>query len=248
MINLPLKIRDKRRSMKGVYRKQVSYIAIIMIMSMVFPYKMQAQRSVEVGVLGGMAYYNGDIYPGKPFMKPQGALGLLGRYNFNDRWTVKASFTAGNVTGTGTVPRQNNSTMLGVSFSTNIDELAFTGEFNFWEYETGSSNKRHFVPYLMGGIGFFRYQGNDYKNTNLYSFNGNSAALIFGFGFKYSLTKRIGLATEWGMRKTFTDNLDDVSYPYANSLNNRDWYNFTVVSITYKINLTHGMSCKSLNW
>jgi len=220
-------------------------MAIMMMISMVFPVEMQAQQSVEVGILGGMAYYNGDIYPAKPFVKPQAAYGLLGRYNFNNRWTAKASFIHGTITGKGTVNSANNISMKYVNFSTNIDELAFTGEFNFWEYATGN-NMQRISPYLMGGISFFQYKGSAYANYQ--NFTGTSTALIFGLGFKYSLTKRLGLAVEWGMRKTLTDKLDNVYYSYANHLNNKDWYNFTVASITYKINLTHSISCKSLNW
>ncbi|MBN2773588.1 MAG: hypothetical protein JXR31_05025, partial [Prolixibacteraceae bacterium] len=94
-----------------------------MIISLVFPVKMQAQRSLEVGILGGVAYYNGDIYPGKLFVKPQAAYGLLARYNFNNRWTAKASFTHGTITGEGTVNSVDNTSMVGVNFSTNVDEL-----------------------------------------------------------------------------------------------------------------------------
>ena len=247
MINLPLKIRDKRRSMKDVHQKQCSYIAVIMLVGMVFPFELQAQQSVEAGILGGGAYYNGDINPGKPFVEPRAAYGLLARYNFDDRWAIKASFTHGTVTGLGYVPTTDNSSTMGVNFSTNIDELALTGEFNFWEYETGN-NMRRLSPYIMGGCGLFHYKGSVYKDTNFSNFSGYSPALIFGFGFKYSLTKKLGLAAEWGMRKTLTDNIDNVSYSYAKSLNEKDWYNFTVASITYKIDLTHGQSCKDLKW
>ncbi len=247
MINLPLKIRDKRRSMKDGYQKQCSFIAIIVLVGMVFPLELQAQQSVEAGILGGVAYYNGDVNPGKPFVKPQATYGLLARYNLNDRWAVKASFSHGTISGSGYVPAPDNSTTMGVNFSTDIDEIAVTGEFNFWEYETGSSMHR-FTPYIMGGGGLFRYHGSAYKDTNLSHYNGISPAMLFGFGFKYSVTKKIGLAAEWGMRKTLTDNLDNVSYPYATNLNSKDWYNFTVASITYKIDLASGMSCKTLTW
>ncbi|MBE0651953.1 MAG: porin family protein [Bacteroidales bacterium] len=247
MINLPLKIRDKRRSMKDVCQKQCSYIVVVMLVGMVFPLELQAQQSVEVGILGGMAYYNGDINPGKPFVKPQATFGVLARYNFNDRWTVKGSFTHGSVTAKGFVPTPDNSSIMGVNFSTNIDELALTGEFNFWKYETGN-NFRRMSPYIMGGGGLFHYHGSVFKDTDYSNYSGFSPALIFGFGFKYSLTKKLGLAAEWGMRKTFTDNLDNVSYPYATNLNEKDWYNFTVASLTYKIDLTRPMSCKNLTW
>ncbi len=250
MINLPLKIRDKRRSMKDVHQKQCSYIAFIMLVSMAFPFELQAQQSVEAGILGGTAYYNGDINPGKPFVKPQAVYGLLARYNFDDRWSAKVSFAHGTVIGNGTVPNQSNTSNIDTSFSANINELALTGEFNFWEYETGS--KQHlFSPYIMGGGSIFHYSGNSYKTgsqNNQQSYNGYCPSLIFGFGFKYSLTKKLGLTAEWGMRKTLTDNIDNVSYSYAKSLNAKDWYNFTVASITYKIDLTHGQSCKNLKW
>ncbi len=251
MINLPLKIRDKCRSMKGVCRKPYFFIAVILLAWMAFPLELRAQQSVEAGIMGGLAYYNGDVNPARPFVNPQATFGLLARYNIDNRWTVKGSASFGTVTGSGTVALQDNTGMTQVHFTTHVEELALTGEFNFWKYETGSSFAR-ISPYIMGGVALFHYSGTGVGNQDAIgttkSFGGISPALIFGFGMKYSLTKKIGLALEWGMRKTLTDNLDQVSYSYATNLNNNDWYNFTVASITYKIDLTHGMSCKNLKW
>ena len=39
-------------------------------------------------------------------------------------------------------------------------------------------------------------------------------SIPFGVGAKANLSKNIGLSFEWGMRKTFTDYLDDVSKKY----------------------------------
>ncbi len=39
-------------------------------------------------------------------------------------------------------------------------------------------------------------------------------SIPFGVGVKTNLAKNIGLSIEWGMRKTFTDYLDDVSQSY----------------------------------
>ena len=46
-------------------------------------------------------------------------------------------------------------------------------------------------------------------------------AIPFGLGFKWSIAKHVGIGVEWGMRKTFTDYIDDVSttYPEATALN-----------------------------
>ncbi|MFW5705795.1 MAG: hypothetical protein ACOCX8_02215, partial [Bacteroidota bacterium] len=53
-----------------------------------------------------------------------------------------------------------------------------------------------------------------------YSLYGLSA--VFGFGIKYSLGSRVGIGLEWGMRKTFTDYLDDISGEYKLDFNNLD--------------------------
>jgi hypothetical protein len=39
-------------------------------------------------------------------------------------------------------------------------------------------------------------------------------SIPFGVGAKANLSKNIGISFEWGMRKTFTDYLDDVSKRY----------------------------------
>lgn len=227
--------------MKDVNQKQCSYVVLLMLLGIVLPLESQAQKSIEVGVLGGVAYYNGDINPGKPFVQPKAAYGFLARYNLDNRWALKLSYTYGNIAGSDSISKAVANRNF--SFSTSLNELAVTGEFNFWQYSIGS--KLHFfTPYIMGGGSFFLYShklfnGSVHQNPNKkYSF-----ALIFGYGFKYSLTKKLGLAIEWGMRKTFTNDLDDISTNYT-----KDWYNFTVVSITYKINFANGQNCRKLKW
>jgi len=91
-------------------------------------------------------------------------------------------------------------------------------------------------------------------------------AIPFGVGFKFSLSKNASLGIEYGIRKTFTDYLDDVSTTYADTSglkaentriamllsdrsgryypegynrgdeNNKDWYTFLGVTLTFKIN------------
>jgi hypothetical protein len=39
----------------------------------------------------------------------------------------------------------------------------------------------------------------------------------FGFGGKFSISKRFAIGIEWGFRKLFTDYLDDVSTTYADA-------------------------------
>ncbi len=240
----------------------------------------QDNKSIEIGTLGGISYYNGDINPVMPFVQPQPVYGIIGRYNFTDRWAVKVSLSHGSITGNDkfskAVPNRN------LSFKTDINEIAITGEFNFMKYNTGST-MYIFSPYLLGGLSTFQYTPRSLTGINLRNkgtegqiigyrnrkqYKNYSFALIFGFGFKYSLTKKLGFAVEWGMRKTFTDYLDDVSTTYyqnkvkglsdptgthlkgeqRGNSKTKDWYNFTTASITYKIDLNKGQNCKKLKW
>ncbi len=240
----------------------------------------QDNKSIEIGALGGISYYNGDINPGKPFVQPQPVYGIIGRYNFTDRWAVKVSLSHGNITGNDKFSKAVLNRNL--SFKTDINEIAVTGEFNFMKYNTGST-MYIFSPYLLGGFSTFQYTPRSLTGTNLRNigtegqiigyrnrkqYKNYSFALIFGFGFKYSLTKKLGFAVEWGMRKTFTDYLDDISTTYyqnkvkglsdptgkhlkgeqRGNSKTKDWYNFTTASITYKIDLNKGQNCKKLKW
>jgi hypothetical protein len=90
------------------------------------------------------------------------------------------------------------------------------------------------TPYFFGGLAVFRFnpyafdengekvflkplstegQGLDGYNTKPYGLT--QFALPAGFGLKYAFDDRVRLGFEVGLRKTFTDYLDDVSTNYA---------------------------------
>jgi hypothetical protein len=49
-------------------------------------------------------------------------------------------------------------------------------------------------------------------------YNLNGIAIPFGMGFKMNIGPAIAFQMEWGLRKTWTDYLDDVSTSYVNSV------------------------------
>ncbi len=279
---------------KEKYQKQAGIIIMMFFMFVFMPRLILAQSSVEIGLHGGVAYYNGDINPALPFVMPLPTYGILARYNIDDRWTVKLMYSYAKVQGDDLVSKAVNNRFL--NFVTTINDLSLTGEFNFMNYFTGSK-KSNFTPYLMGGVGAFLYtpKGKD-SGGNLYDlrslgtegqndtarhikpYKKYSFALVFGLGLKYSLTRRLGLGVEWSMHKTFTDYLDDVSTTYylnGPSLNpgnlsaaeyfsdpsashlpgeqrgnssTKDWFGFTNLTVTYKIDLVKNRGCNSLKW
>ncbi len=289
---MPLKIRDKLEMRINL---PIAVICLLLLLSGggLFSHALHAQNTLEAGILGGVSYYNGDIVPGTPFVSPQPAYGGIIRYNFGNRWTAKLTYTHAKVMGDDTKTKAVKDRML--NFTSVIDDISATGEFNFMTYSTGS--RRHkFTPYLTAGVGFFffdpmtTYKGTTYHLRDLGTEGQNvhydgrkpykkyNFAAIFGFGFKYSLSKRFGLSAEWNMHKTFTDYLDDVSTTYyldgpALDPNNltaaeyfsdptlshtpgeergnsgtKDWFGIAQISITYKIELNKRRGCKNLQW
>ncbi|MBI2280060.1 MAG: hypothetical protein HYU68_05160 [Bacteroidetes bacterium] len=57
---------------------------------------------------------------------------------------------------------------------------------------------------------------------------------------KFDFIRNIGLNIEWGVRKTFTDEIDGLPQTYSNGYqisnsNNNDWYSFAGITLNYKI-------------
>ena len=262
---------------------------IFALIIMLFTTTISAQ-TLEVGGFVGTSYYLGELNPGLPFNQTQLAYGGLIRYNINSRWAVKFSYNRGKLQGSdatgGSVVNRD------LDFKSQINDFSLVAEFNFWEYFTGSK-KNYFAPYIFGGVSYFTFNSTSIGGADLHAagtegqnvgfegrspYNKYSFAVPFGFGFKYSVTDRLGIAIEWGMRKTFTDYIDDISTTYyfdaaspppeisrENQLlsdptmshdanvqrgddKTNDWYNFTGVTVTYKFDLRRNKGCSNVNW
>ncbi|MHC1776733.1 MAG: DUF6089 family protein [Lentimicrobium sp.] len=189
-----------------------------------------AQRYGEIGISGGGMYYLGDLNPGKQFLMTQPAFGGFVRHNFNERLAVRAGLTYGILKGDDAVSGQNQRRNL--NFQSSITDISGTFEFNFFNYFIGSQ-RYYFTPYMYGGasVFFFNPKGNvNGELTELRSLGTEGQgspeypwmkeygkigfAIPFGIGIKYSLGSFVGLSVDWGMRKTFTDYIDDVSTYY----------------------------------
>lgn len=192
---------------------------------------LSGKAQLEIGGFIGGSYYIGDINPAVPFRQTGLGYGVLFRYALNARWAVRLNVYEGNLTGDDNVSKFIEDRDL--KFNSDITEIAGVGEFNFLPYFTGSK-KNYFTPYIFGGVGvvFYSPKVGDVSLRDKYTEGqedaqylvpDNSADRIystatfcipFGVGVKYSFSKRIAATLEWGMRKTFSDYMDDVSYTY----------------------------------
>jgi hypothetical protein len=256
--------------------------SVLLLFLVLFAPNSFAQRSGDLGVLGGVTYYIGDLNPALPFRLSKKAYGLMYRQNFNSRVSVRAHFIKGKVAGDDAISKAN--TQRNLNFESLITEGGVQLEINFFDFYIGS--KMHPIsPYLFGGAAVFFYEpfGNvagarvslnplategQSKEYKKYAFSAP-----FGIGVKYSISKHLGIGAEWGMRKTTTDYLDDVSKTYyfdattvtpasatvaqlasdpllthsagmqRGNSRDTDWYSYAGISLTLKIKLLKKESC-----
>ena len=117
-----------------------------------------------------------------------------------------------------------------LAFETHITEFSAIGEYYIFNLE-----EQKFSPYVFGGLAVFHFNPYDYNGGTQKIFlkplstegEGLSQypdrkpyaltqlAIPFGGGVKYAFNDRLRLGLELGMRKLFTDYLDDVSTTYA---------------------------------
>lgn len=219
-------MKRNRATQKHKHLQQKSKLLILGVISMLLLINTSSAQTLEVGAFGGGAYYLGDLspseFPSGHFDKYSPALGGVLKYNFNQRLSVGLSATQTNIT-------------LGapVIDTIQINELAISGEINFFPYSISDGNNS-WTPYIFGGVAFF-----DSKHTDLK----DQISFPFGIGIRVNPINKIGINLFWGPRKTFTDNLDNE--PLSIGLHN-DWYVFYGLNITFAFRLKKDNGCRNI--
>jgi len=194
-------------------------------------------QSRELGIMAGVMGYRGDLdatmYDTR-YLHP--ALGVVYRRSYSNHWVFKAAGSYGRIEGNDANAEDFWSRNRNLSFRSAIVELSGQIEFNFFPYQTASPYTR-FSPYLLCGLTGFYFNpkaeinnewvalqplGTEGQGTEFYSdrkpYRRTSMAFTFGGGFKFKIMRRFGVAIETGVRRTYTDYLDDVSGTYADPL------------------------------
>lgn len=187
------------------------------------------QDGWELGFWLGSSFYFGDLNTNYNLSLPGPAGGLLARYNFNKRTSIKFSANYGIVKGDDAVSKNIFERVRNLNFESAVLDGSLQLEFNFLPYQHGSKDE-FFTPYVFGGFSIFHYnptaefEGEKYNLRELGTegqFQGEeyfsvSAGLLYGLGFKVDLSYEWSLNIEIGARQLFTDYIDDVSTVYPN--------------------------------
>ena len=221
----------------------------LLLLLIVFSSTSFAQR-VHVGVFGGAAAYLGDLTD-KIFPKKvtNGAVGVTVNYEVTDFLMVRAGLTYSVVGGADRYSKKTDMRLRNLSFETNIFEFSAVGE-----YHLLNLNESNYSPYVFAGLAIYKFnpyayddggqkqylrplstegQGiNGYADRIPYSLT--QFAIPFGGGVKFAVNDDFRIGVEVGLRKLFTDYLDDVSKNYIDPIDLQAARGFKAVDISYR--------------
>jgi len=189
----------------------------------------------EFGLTGGAFYYIGDLNPTKHYPRDTKlAGGLLFRHNMSDRWALRVQALYGTLQAYDSDSDDSLQVVRNLHFRSRTFEASAVMEVNFFKYRSREKGSRRWTPFLFAGLAYFRANPQAQLNDTWYSLQslgtegqGTSArdtepykidqlAIPFGAGLKFNFG-RIDMQLEWGMRRTYTDFIDDVSGTYVDN-------------------------------
>src|SRR5262245_31777613 len=209
---------------------KTGFLFIVFSLNVLF---LQSQR-LHVGLAGGLANYNGDLldklYPKKI---TNGFIGFTVHYELQDQILLRGGYNFARVNGSDTHAEKPDLQLRNLQFESAVSEFSLVGEYHLFNlYE------KRFTPYVFAGLAIFHFNPYTYDSTGKKTFlkplstEGQGIypnkkdyslwqpAIPFGGGFKFAINENLRIGIELGLRKLFTDYLDDVStsYPDQNDL------------------------------
>ncbi|MEO5681482.1 MAG: DUF6089 family protein [Chitinophagaceae bacterium] len=188
-------------------------------------------QNLHVDLFGGFSNYQGDLQD-KNFTTSQakGAVAIGLKYDLSNHFSVRTNFSYAALSASDKYSRQADLRARNISFKTKITEANLLLDYNILNL-----NYHKFTPYVFAGVAVFHYNPYAYDSTGNKIFlqplstegQGLAAypdrklyyltqfAIPFGGGLRWRFTDNITLSYELGLRKTFTDYLDDISTTYA---------------------------------
>ena len=211
--------------------------------------KALAQPSVDIGIFGGAGTYFGDMTKIDLQKSINPAYGGFVRFNFNPRYALRFNVINGTIGAEGEFDSQPNPLDKFWSFNKNVLDISMNFEWNYLKYIVGDKDTR-WTTFLYGGVGMQTYKYNIVTLNSQIDGSEITPTIPFGLGVKYNLSKRWGIGFEGGLRKTFSDKLDNLDDPlsylntnvtpnvqvkFTDQLHNNDWTSYVGIHLVYKL-------------
>lgn len=207
--------------------------ALLLTLPLLIATGLRAQVS-ELGITGGVTYYIGDLNPYRHYPKDTKiAYGIVYRYNFSDRYAIRLQGLTGTLQAYDSNSSDSLQLLRNLSFRARLLEFSGLFEVNFRKYRSKDKDSKRWTPFIFAGIAYFRANPQAQLDDTWYDLQplgtegqGTTArpgtdayavdhvSIPFGVGFKVNVG-RIDFQLEWGLRRTYTDYIDDVSTTYV---------------------------------
>lgn len=211
--------------------KKSLFILICLIISAELYAQPKDAKTKELGIFLGVSGYAGELNPYNQFSKlMQPAGGLVYRRALNRRYAFKSSLLYGSIKGDDALANNAFQRNRNLNFKSILLEASAQIEFNFLPYELGNP-EMPWSPYIFCGLSgfYFNPKGNQdgsWRELKPLSTEGQGVipgkknylrtqlSFPFGLGIKVNMGDNFAFNAEVGLRRTFTDYLDDVSGTY----------------------------------
>jgi Domain of unknown function (DUF6089) len=203
----------------------------ILLLLFTWIYQESSSQGWTADFFAGTANYQGDLLENRYTMQnSKFAAGFGAGYKFNGHFRIRGMMSFGKVTADDKDNTDKFLVARNLNFFSNISEFSVTAHYDILDLRY-----HRITPYIFAGLGVFRFNpytydtlGNmamlkplstegqglsaypDRKPYSLTQFN-----IPFGAGIKFAINENVSLAWEVGLRKTFTDYLDDLSTTYV---------------------------------
>ncbi|MGN6531418.1 MAG: DUF6089 family protein [Ginsengibacter sp.] len=183
-------------------------------------------QGLHLNLFAGVSNYQGDLQRKFiTFNQAHLAAGAGLSYDLTDQFSVRGGITFAKVSGADkyTVNKARNLSFYSAITEGNLElvyDILPVGSHSLTPYIFGGIAVFHFNPYTFDTTGKKYYlkplstEGEGFI-TGKSDYNLTQLAIPFGAGVKLSLTDNVNIGLEMGLRKTFTDYLDDVSSTYV---------------------------------
>jgi opacity protein-like surface antigen len=188
-----------------------------------------AKSQLRIGIFGGISNYLGDLSD-KVYQNSGVAVGINVSYPITNRISIRGGYTYGKVKGADSLNPREDFKLRNLSFQSPISEFSLVAEINTFDMDY-----KRWSPYVFGGLAVYHFNPYTYDQQNNQIFlqpmstegqglagyekpySLTQLALPFGGGIKYDISENVRISLEIGLRKLFTDYLDDLSGTYADA-------------------------------
>lgn len=201
----------------------------IFLVGILFPLLTHAQWNVNL--YGGFSNYVGDLQSTRyTTSQSHGAFGAGLQYDLSGHFSLLSNLSYGRISAADAQSKQADLRARNLSFESVITEWNVLFEYNLLDLRV-----HRVTPYVFGGVALFHFNPYAYdtmghkvylrplstEGEGLSQYPGRKPyattqlSIPFGGGIKFRVSDRVVVAYEINLRKTFTDNLDDVSTRYV---------------------------------